>query len=173
MDTRDQQVANFAESGMGRNVKNAGKSRSYGAELAARTRWMDNRLAVNANYGFTHATFRDTDNYVPYVPKHTLSATAEFRQPLQSSVLRAVAFGANLFAAGKIMWDEANTHHQDFYATLGAHLLLEWAGDMQLTLWGKNLTNTSYDTFRFDSMNRRYSQCGIPCHFGADFKVKF
>ncbi len=173
MDTRDQQVANFAESGMGRNVKNAGKSRSYGAELAARTRWMDNRLAVNANYGFTHATFRDTDNYVPYVPKHTLSATAEFRQPLQSSVLRAVAFGANLFAAGKIMWDEANTHHQDFYATLGAHLSLELAGDMQLTLWGKNLTNTSYDTFRFDSMNRRYSQRGIPCHFGADFKVKF
>ena len=173
MDTRDQQVANFAESGMGRNVKNAGKSRSYGAELSARTRWMDNRLTVNTNYGFTHATFRGTDNYVPYVPKHTLSATADFRQPLNCDVLRAVTVGANVFAAGDIQWDEANTHHQDFYATLGAHLSLEFARDMQFTFWGKNLTDTNYDTFRFDSMNRRYAQRGIPCHFGADFKVKF
>ena len=173
MDTRDQQVANFAESGMGRNVKNAGKSRSYGAELSARTRWMDNRLTVNTNYGFTHATFRGTDNYVPYVPKHTLSATADFRQPLNCDVLRAVTLGANLSAAGDIMWDEANTHQQDFYATLGAHLSLEFDRDIALTLWGKNLTNTDYNTFCFDSMNRRYAQRGIPCHFGADFKVKF
>ena len=173
MDTRDQQLANFAESGMGRNVKNAGKSRSYGAELSARTRWMDNRLSVNTNYGFTHATFRGNGNYVPYVPKHTLSATAEFRQPLNSSVLHAVTLGANLFAAGDIMWDEANTHQQDFYATLGAHLSFEFARNLNLTLWSKNLTDTSYDTFRFDSMNRRYAQRGIPCHFGADLKVKF
>ena len=173
MDTRDQQVANFAESGMGRNVKNAGKSRSYGAELSARTRWMDNRLTVNTNYGFTHATFRGNGNYVPYVPKHTLSATADFRQPLNSTVLHAVTFGANLSAAGAIMWDEANTHQQDFYATLGAHLSLEFDRDIQFTLWGKNLTSTNYDTFRFDSMNRRYAQRGIPCHFGAEVKVKF
>ena len=173
MDTRDQQVANFAESGMGRNVKNAGKSRSYGAELSARTRWMDNRLTVNTNYGFTHATFRGTDNYVPYVPKHTLSATADFRQPLNGDFLRAITLGANLSAAGDIMWDEANTHQQDFYATLGAHLSLEFDRDIALTLWGKNLTNTDYNTFCFDSMNRRYAQRGIPCHFGADFKVKF
>ena len=173
MDTRDQQVANFAESGMGRNVKNAGKSRSYGAEISARTRWMDNRLTVNTNYGFTHATFRSNDNYVPYVPKHTLSATADFRQPLNSSLLTAVSFGANILAAGDIMWDEANTHQQDFYATLGAHLSLEFDRDIELTLWGKNLTDTDYNTFCFDSMNRRYAQRGIPCHFGAEFKVKF
>ncbi len=173
MDTRDQQLANFAESGMGRNVKNAGKSRSYGAELSARTRWMDNRLTVNTNYGFTHATFRSTDKYVPYVPKHTLSATADFRQPLNSSVLRAISVGANIFAAGDIMWDEANTHHQDFYATLGAHLSFEFARNLNLTLWGKNLTDTSYDTFRFDSMNRRYAQRGTPCYFGAELKVEF
>ena len=173
MDTRDQQVAHFAESGMGRNVKNAGKSRSYGAELSARTRWMDNRLTVNTNYGFTHATFRGSGNYVPYVPKHTLSATADFRQPLNGTVLRAISLGANLSAAGAIMWDEANTHQQDFYATLGAHLSLEFDRDMSLTLWGKNLSNTDYNTFCFDSMNRRYTQRGIPCHFGADFNVKF
>ena len=173
MDTRDQQVANFAESGMGRNVKNAGKSRSYGAEISARTRWMDNRLTVNTNYGFTHATFRGTDNYVPYVPKHTLSATADFRQPLNGDFLRAITLGANLSAAGNIMWDEANTHQQDFYATLGAHLSLEFDRDIALTLWGKNLTNTDYNTFCFDSMNRRYAQRGIPCHFGAELKVKF
>lgn len=36
MDTRDQQVSQFAKSGLGRITTNAGKSRSYGVEAALR-----------------------------------------------------------------------------------------------------------------------------------------
>ena len=173
MDTKDQQVADFTESGMGRNVKNSGESRSVGGELGVFTKWLDNKLAVNLNYGFTHATFKANDNYVPYVPKHTISAVADFRQPLNNDVLKAVTIGANYSGVGNIKWDEANTFEQHYYGTLGAHLNFEFAHDITLDLWGKNLTQAEYDTFRFDSMNRRYAQRGIPCHFGANVKFKF
>lgn len=173
MDTKDQQVAEFAESGMGRNVKNSGKSRSVGGELGVFTKWLNNRLAVNLNYGFTHATFKANDNYVPYVPKHTISAVADFRQPLNNDILKAVTVGANYYGVGNIKWNEANTFEQHYYSTLGAHLNFEFAHDISLDLWGKNLTKAEYDTFRFDSMNRRYAQRGIPCHFGANLKLKF
>ena len=85
MDTRDQQIAQFAESGLGRITINAGKSRSYGAEVALRSSLTD-ALSLNANYGYTYATFTDyvvrqktedgslqekenyNGNYVPFVP---------------------------------------------------------------------------------------------------------
>ena len=84
MDTRDQQLSQFAESGLGRITINAGKSRSYGAEAALRAS-VTKELSLNASYGYTYATFTDyviteekkdgtpitTDyngKYVPFVP---------------------------------------------------------------------------------------------------------
>ena len=58
MDTRDQQIAQFAKSGLGRITVNAGKSRSYGAEAALRANLTD-ALSMNASYGYTYATFTD------------------------------------------------------------------------------------------------------------------
>ncbi|MBO5703953.1 MAG: TonB-dependent receptor, partial [Bacteroidaceae bacterium] len=81
--------------------------------------------------------------------------------------------GANYYGVGNIKSNEANTIEQHYYGTLGAHINLEFAHDISLDLWGKNLTKAEYDTFRFDSMNRRYAQRGIPCHFGANLKLKF
>ena len=88
MDTRDQQIAQFAKSGLGRITVNAGKSRSYGAEAALRANLTD-ALSMNASYGYTYATFTDyktidrgqneisyDGNYVPFVPKHTLNAVS-------------------------------------------------------------------------------------------------
>ncbi len=173
MNTKDQQVADFAGSGMGRNVKNSGKSRSFGGEVAMRTRSMENRLSLNFNYGFTHATFRSNDNFVPYVPQHTLSAVADFRQPLSGDFLKAFTLGANFSGAGNIMWNEENTDEQKFYGLLGAHVQFELPRQITLDFWGKNLTQTHYDTFRFVSMNRNYAQRGEPCHFGVDLRMKF
>lgn len=90
MDTRDQQIAQFAKSGLGRITVNAGKSRSYGAEAALRANLTD-ALSMNASYGYTYATFTDyktidrgqneisyDGNYVPFVPKHTLNVGGQY-----------------------------------------------------------------------------------------------
>ena len=52
MDTHDQQISRFAQSGLGRVTVNAGKSRSLGAEAAVNAQITD-VFGVNANYGFT------------------------------------------------------------------------------------------------------------------------
>ena len=54
MDTRDQQLSQFAESGLGRITINAGKSRSYGAEASLRAS-VTKELSLNASYGYTYA----------------------------------------------------------------------------------------------------------------------
>ncbi len=188
MKTRDQQLARFAESGLGRVMVNAGRSRSVGAELALRSLLWHERFTLSASYGYTRATFTAYDlgtqtatgervdytgNRVPFVPEHTFTATADLRQPLAHSFFRAVSIGADVKGAGSVMWDEANTFSQGFYATLGARIGIEVAGGASLELWGQNLTANRYASFSFDSMQHRFAQYGQPRHFGADLRVKF
>ena len=188
MKTRDQQLARFSDSGMGRVIVNAGRSRSCGVEASLRSLLLADRLQLAAAYGYTDAVFTNyylgvpaegmkpvdyTDNRVPYVPAHTLSASADFRQPLKGKVVRAFSLGADVRGAGSVMWDEANSFSQDFYATLGARLGLELAGGVRVEAWGRNLTATQYATFSFDSMNRRFAQYNVPRHFGVDVTWQF
>ncbi len=186
MDTHDQQLARFAGSGMGRVMVNAGKSRSYGAEISGRAALCNNRLTLTAGYGYTHAAFTNYDlgedgghkvdytgNCVPFVPEHTVSAVAAFRQPLKRGFFKAVGASVDFTGAGKIWWDEANTYGQDFYALLGARLTAELPANITVALWGKNLTQTDYDTFAFESLGRRFAQRGKPFHCGVDVAIKF
>ncbi len=93
--TKNQQIARFAQSGMGREMVNAGKSSSLGAEVSLRAFALKERLTFSVNYGFTHAVFTEydlgesagqkvdySDNRVPFVPRHTLGASVDFSQPL-------------------------------------------------------------------------------------------
>lgn len=187
MKTRDQQITRFAASGYGRTTVNAGRSRSCGVEVSVRSQLLDDRLNLSANYGFTSARFTDydagtgsdgnsvsyNDNRVPFVPAHTFSASVDFRQPLRHTFFRAIAAGMDVKGAGDVMWDEANTFSQKFYATLGARLCAELAGNVTIELWGRNLTAARYATFSFDSMSHRFAQYGTPRHFGVDVKVHF
>lgn len=187
MRTRDQQISRFSESGMGRVLVNAGRSRSAGVEVSLRSLLLSERLQLSAAYGFTSARFTDYDlgaaddaaqqdyngNRVPYVPAHTLSAAASFRQPIARSFVEAVEVGADVRGAGDIYWDEANTHSSVFYAVVGARLALEMRHGLSLSLWAKNLTATRYTTFSFESMDRRFAQFGQPRTFGVDLSVKF
>ena len=182
METKDQQLAQFARSGLGRTTVNAGRSRSCGAELALRAALLGDRLHLSAAYGYTHAAFTDyaagegldyAGNRVPFAPEHGMSVSADFRQPLRLRWLRAVTAGAAVQGAGRIWWDEANRYSQPFYATLAARVGMEFPGGVGLTLWGRNLTAARYDTFSFESMSRRYAQAADPLHFGFDVSLRF
>lgn len=202
MHTKDQQIARFSTNGYGRTMVNAGKSRSLGAEITLRTTFFDDRLRLNASYGFTDARFTDyelgaqtsanasttssddatttetaatdyNDNRVPFAPAHTMSFTAAFRQPLASSVLTALSAEANIKGAGSIYWDEANTFSEPFYATLDLRLAAEFGSTATLGLWAHNLTATHYTTFAFESMQNRFAQYGTPRTFGLDLALHF
>ena len=190
MKTRDQQIARFAESGMGRVMVNAGRSRSYGVEVGLRSQLLNDRLNLSAGYGLTKAEFTAYDlgtsqagshvdytgNRVPYVPQHTFNAAVDFRQPTKDAdadFVKAWSVGAAVQGAGSVMWDEANTYSQPFYATLSARAGVELVHGISLGVWGSNLTASRYATFAFDSMGNRFAQYGAKRAFGMDLKWHF
>ena len=179
IDTRDQQIARFAESGLGRMMVNAGHSQSRGAELSLRGELFRNfNLAIN--YGYTDAKFKDYDggdedysgNYVPFVPKHTINVDANYSWYFSDSWANRLTLGLNYSDAGRIYWLESNTAYQNNQPQLGARATLQ-TKYVQVELWGRNITNSKYDTFLFESMHRTFTQKCKPAQIGIDLRWHF
>ena len=196
MQIRNQQLSQMIPgSNYGRMMVNAGKSHSCGLETTLRGRAFDNALDWGITYGFTNAKFDDyealnlngwtpkspnddsylgmlqdyKDKYVPFVPQHTFSAMADYH-------IGKFTIGANVNGQGKIWWDEANTYSQKFYALLGAHADYDF-GPVVVSLWGRNLTDTKYNTFAVSSSAaggpRYFAQLANPIHAGIDVRIHF
>ena len=174
MQIRNQQLSVMEpNSNYGRMMVNAGKSHSCGMEATLRGRLLDNALDWNVTYSFTNAKFDEydtfKDNSVPFVPKHMMSAMLDYH-------LGSLTIGANVNAQGKTWWDEANTYAQKFYALLGAHADYDF-GPVVVSLWGRNITNTHYNTFAVQSSaaggTRYFAQRGTPIQLGMDVNIHF
>lgn len=162
----------------GRMMTNAGSSRSRGVELSALFE-ATSRLSLRAAWGFTDARFRHYDNgkavfdgmRVPYAPANTLFASADYSLPLGKSRLAdSIHFNVNCRGAGRIYWNEENTEWQNFYALLGASVTLR-RHDYSVSLWGNNLTDSRFNTFRFVSISHTFLQRGATRQFGITLKL--
>lgn len=188
MDTRNQQIAKFAESGLGRITVNAGKSRSYGAEANLRAS-LTEELSLNACYGYTYATFKDyvtnakvkgtlqsityNGNYVPFVPKHTLNVGGQYIFRINPGhMLDRIQLNANYTAAGRIYWTEENSASQSFYGTLNGRISFQ-KGNGQIDFWVRNALDKNYATFYFESMGNRLMQKGRPIQAGIELRCRF
>ncbi len=190
MKIRNQQLSIMEpHSNYGRIMVNAGKSHSCGLEMSLRGRAFDNALDWGMTYSFTNTKFDkylvtkggavapdvdafDVDydgNYVPFVPRHTFSAMADYH-------IGKFTIGANVSGQGKTWWDEANTYSQKFYAVLGAHADYDF-GPVVVTVWGRNLTDTKYNTFAVSSTaaggQRYFAQRANPIQVGMDVNIHF
>ncbi|MBQ8100143.1 MAG: TonB-dependent receptor [Paludibacteraceae bacterium] len=173
----NQQLTTFPKRGTGRLMTNAGHSRSLGGEATGSLRWKD--LTIQAAYGYTYAFFTRYNNgrqdfrgkRVPYAPEHTLSAGASYRIPFSYDIVSSLILNLNTQAVGPVFWNEENTEVQPFYALLNANITLQMKY-VSLTLWGKNLSNTRYDVFRFVSMGNTLLQSGRPISFGGKIAVE-
>lgn len=181
MDTRDQQISRFADSGLGRITVNAGKSRSIGAEASLRSQITD-ALSLYGSYGYTYATFTDytlsdtedyNGNYVPFFPKHTFTAGGQYVFRLRKGAwLDNITVNANYRAAGRIYWTEQNNASQPLYGILNGRVSLN-KGNGQVGFWINNALNKDYQAFYFETMNRGFAQQGRPLQFGIDLKCRF
>lgn len=185
MDTRNQQIARFAESGLGRITVNAGRSRSLGGEASFQAALTDG-LSLSASYGYTYATFRNyitndrnqqevsyNGHYVPFVPKHTLSIGGEYLWKLKRGCwMDRIRFNAHYQAAGRIYWTEENNASQALYGTLNGRLSLE-KGNGQISFWVRNALNKEYTAFYFESMSNRFMQKGYPVQGGIELRCRF
>ena len=193
MQIRNQQLSIMEpNSNYGRIMVNAGKSHSCGLETTLRGRFLDNALDWALTYSFTSAKFDEyiddmtptddgyhtadkiyikdySDNYVPFVPQHMFSAVADYH-------IGKFTIGANVTGQGKTWWDEANTYAQKFYAVLGAHADYDF-GPVVVSLWGRNLTDTKYNTFAIQSSaaggTRYFAQKANPIQVGMDVNIHF
>lgn len=174
----NQQLTTFPSgSTTGRIMTNAGRTRSFGAELSAS--WQATAdFSARMSYGYTNATFRRYDdgreNYrgkrVPYAPAHTLFAEVHYTAtPLTFCGITPTVTVTGR-GAGDIMWNEANTARQPFYFLGDASIGVQ-SGHWSLKLWGRNLTGTAYDTFYFKSIGNEFVQHGTPRQFGATVRL--
>ena len=170
----DQQLTIFPdENSTGRMMTNAGRTRSFGAELSAKAR-LAKTLVLSASYGYTNAKFRRfvsggvnyAGNFIPYSPKNSLSLRLMQTIPLRTRWIDRIVLGVGVTGAGRIYWNEANDVSQPFYMLLEGSVRFEgarWAVDV----WCKNATNTRYNLFYFESMANRFVQRGRPMMGGV------
>ena len=179
IDWRQQQV-NQTVPGVGNVIHNAGHSSSKGFELALNSSPLKN-LSIALSYGYTYAKFIEyqksatlsySGNMLPMVPRNTLSCSASYTlYPSCTSFIDKIVLTAGLTGLGKIYWAEDNEVAQNFYALLNAKISIT-SGIFTWECWGKNITDTHYNTYSFKS-SADYAQVGKPAYFGTSLLVKF
>ncbi|MDE6094614.1 MAG: TonB-dependent receptor [Muribaculaceae bacterium] len=180
IDCRDQQLTMFPNgTTTGRIMTNAGRTHSFGGEITVKGNITD-YISLSGSYGYTNARFRRFSdgindykgNCLPYAPRNTLFLQGVWIVPTDISVLGNISFDVNMRGTGRIFWNESNTESQDFYALLGASVTFG-TDDLNLQLWGKNLTDTRYYTFYFMSMGNEFLQRGRGPEIGVTLRYSF
>ena len=178
IDCRDQQLTKFPEGvTTGRMMTNAGRTRSFGAELALSWNpWEP--LRFNGSYGYTNARFVNYNDgredfkgkRLPYAPANTLFLQCIYSLQNASLGNKSIIFDVNMRGTGDIYWDEANSLRQPFYALLGGSVSLK-TPKWEVQIWGKNLTATRYNTFYFMSISHEFLQRGAKINAGVIFRL--
>ncbi|MBK7628025.1 MAG: TonB-dependent receptor [Bacteroidales bacterium] len=181
IDWKNQQIYQTVPSGRGSMLKNAGHSVSKGGELSIKTIPVKG-FEFNISYGYTNATFISYEvnattnyngNYLPYVPRHTLSLqTTKSIKVNNSSMLDNIRVNLLYRGAGNIYWDEKNSVSQPFYGLIDGKVSFV-KKSMQFDIWAKNILNTYYEAFYFEALGNKYVQTGKPAQVGINLSVKF
>jgi len=178
IDWKNQQIYATNPSGRGSVLRNAGESHSKGVEVSLNTVPLKN-LSFDIEYGYTYAVFdkntrNDNEdysgNYIPYVPRNTLSGTALYNIYLNEPVNR-IALMMQYTGVGELFWDETNQSKQTFYGLLNTQVEFLFSSKYKLSLWGKNVLNTYYNVFDFKVGTNRFGQQGKPRTWGVSLSL--
>ncbi|MDR1056588.1 MAG: TonB-dependent receptor [Prevotellaceae bacterium] len=182
IDWRDQQIYQFNPNGVGSILRNAGKSASKGFELLLKIVPV-RLLSITASYGYTHATFKDYKNkkgdvvidfggnYIPYVPRNTVSVNANYPIYFNSGFLNCINLNVQYLGAGSLYWDEENLHKQSYYNQFNTRVAFKIFNIAELGVWAQNIFDTKYQTFYFEALSNSFVQHCKPFLIGLDFKL--
>lgn len=179
IDWDNQQIAQALANGIGTKLTNAGKSESKGIE-ATLNLLPAAGFDASVSYGYTHAKFIEYQansttsykgKYLPQVPIHSVGIQVDKSFILSSnSLIDKIRLIANYKGIGEIYWKEDNLVKQPFYSTIDARIAF-MKKRLNVELWGKNLTNTSYQAYYFEMSKQRYVQKGRPLQLGLSINV--
>lgn len=178
----DQQVYQPVPSGQGSMLKNAGESHSQGAELEIKYKPARN-LILFSNFAYTEAKYdlykRDSEtdysgNYIPYIPRMTMNLGADYRYRFNSSFLDEMRLHCSYNGIGKHFWNDENTLEEDYYGTVNIRFAA-LAGNMKISLWGKNVLDNDFNAFLFEfsPLQSSFAQRGLPTRFGMSVSMSF
>jgi len=179
IDWKNQQIYQTLPSGRGSMLKNAGRSESKGAEISLQANLFDH-FTLLSNWGYTHAVFKEykrsetidyAGKYLPLVPSQTFFLGADYRAPITGKYIDELLVNLNYTGTGRIYWNEDNAVSQPYYGQLNGKIsaskgLLTWS------VWAKNITQTEYNAFYFESGGNRFAQKGKPFTFGTSLSVR-
>ena len=165
MDVLGQQLTVFPP-GMstGRMMTNAGRSRNMGVE--AELGWNPGQFRWHISYAWCDArfvTFNDgnndySGNRLPYVPEHTLYASAGYSFKIGN---RTLDIDASLRGEGPYSWNESGTQKEPFRLRAGARIALV-SNDWELYVRADNLTDEPGRSFYFKSMGNEFFASSKP-----------
>lgn len=181
IDWKNQQISQALPSGRGSMLTNAGRSESKGVEVSLQGNPV-NGLMLQLNYGFTQATFKDykdrkggkeidySGNYLPMVPSHTFAVGADYTFANPCSHIDRFMISANYTGTGRIRWKEDNLVSQSYYGQLNGKVSVTKAF-ATFAIWAKNITNTHYTAFYFESAGKGLAQRGRPFTIGGSLSI--
>ena len=177
----NQQIYRTAPSGRGSYLDNSGLSENRGGELSLKNRPLFGFSAM-VTYGYTHAVIKEyrlstTVNYnnrmTPYIPLRTLAFQINKTIFIkESGFLEQIRFSLDYQQKGRVYWDLNNRIQENTYGLLNSRVSFIHK-TVQLDLWGKNLTDSQYNAFLFETGPRAFAQAGKPLQFGISASVKF
>lgn len=183
IDWRNQQVNQPLPTGVGRVIKNAGKSASKGVEVGLSAQFTQS-FVLKANYGYTKAYYRKYDftdpkgntvdyknKRIPRFPSQTVSAEAMYTFFEPFSGINKLEFCLNYIGTGKIYWDDMNKFEQRFYNILNARATI-YMRNLSIAIWSKNITNSDYSAYCFFT-NKLLGQSGKPFTIGGTLTYSF
>jgi iron complex outermembrane recepter protein len=176
----NQQIYQPVPSGQGSMLKNAGKSRSRGFEAEIKAVPFTN-FETWTTFGYNKAEFVEyirsatldySGNVLPYVPEFTMSLGGNYTINVNRKLLQNIHLYTVYQGFGKHYWHEDNTAWQDYYGLLSSRITLT-RNNMELAFWGKNMLNSTYNSFYFTALNNAYAQVGKPSSMGLSLKFMF
>ena len=88
------------------------------------------------------------------------------------SLIDRMTFSANFTGTGPIYWKEDNLKRQNFYGLLNGKISAT-KGILTLAIWAKNITNTHYNSYYFESGGNGLAQAGRPFTMGGNIQIQF
>ena len=181
----NQQIAQFAPQGLGRMMRNAGRSTSKGIELSLKAKFCKN-IYLSTAYGYTHAIFdvyNDTirtnginqpvsynNNFVPMAPQHTIMIALDYAENISATA--QLRCNIQYYGYGKTYWTETNSAWRGYYGILNGKFTLS-ENNYEFSFWAKNILNRKYNSFYFESLGNSFVQQAKPIQWGFAVGVKF
>ena len=181
---RNQQFINIDPTTAAQTLLNIPKSRIWGgeAELTART---SDRLTLRGSFGFLNAKIQQglvsganvAGNKLTNAP--SVTASAGFDATLYDGSAGKLSASGDLAYTSSQFFDVVNTSRlrQSGYALLSGHIDWSSANErVNVSIWGKNLTNKLYFTSRVDLLagfGFDYNHLAAPRTYGITVGTKF